>query len=116
MHKVFVKELKIFAYHGVEESERANGAYFLLDIEVETDFSKAAAEDNLHYTIDYGKLCRIAEEQMYIPSMLLEHVAQRIVNAIYASFSGIKKVRICLQKLNAPIQAEIFSAGVVIEK
>ena len=116
MHKVIVNGLEIFAFHGISDEEKKNGTLFIIDIEIEVDFSKAAYEDNLAYTIDYSRVCAIAEEQMKITSNLVEHAAQRIVNAIYQSFSGIKKVKICIQKTKPNIASKIFSAGVILEQ
>ncbi|NUM51953.1 MAG: dihydroneopterin aldolase [Flavobacteriales bacterium] len=115
MHKVCVNGLEIFAFHGISEEEKKTGTTFLLDIVIECNFTKAAYEDNLNYTIDYSKVCSIAEEQMKITSNLVEHVAQRIVNAIYLSFSGIKKVKIKIQKKNPPLNFKLLSVGVEIE-
>jgi len=116
MHKVFVNGLEVFAFHGITDEEKKNGTNFVLDIFVETDFTKAAYEDNLKYTIDYAKVCEIAEEQMKITSNLLEHVAQRIVNAIYQSFEGVKKVSVKIQKQNPPLAYKLISVGVEIEQ
>ncbi|CAG0994694.1 MAG: dihydroneopterin aldolase [Bacteroidetes bacterium] len=116
MHKVCVNGLEIFAFHGISEEEKKTGTTFILDIEIECNFTKAAYEDNLKYTIDYSQVCSIAEEQMKITSNVVEHVAQRIVNAIYQRFSDIKKVKIKIQKKNPPLNAKLFSVGVEIEQ
>jgi dihydroneopterin aldolase len=116
MHRVFVNGLEVFAFHGITDEEKHNGTKFVLYIVVETEFTKAAYEDNLKYTIDYSKVCEIAEEQMKLTSNLLEHVAQRIVNAIYQSFEGVKKVNVKIQKLSPPLEFKLFSVGVEVEQ
>ena len=40
MDKIIVKNLKIFAYHGVNPEEKENGQNFVLDIDAYVDISK----------------------------------------------------------------------------
>jgi hypothetical protein len=65
------------------------GGHYIVDIELHTDFSKAAAQDTLSDTIDYVDVNRIVSEEMAICSKLIEHVGQRIVNRIKSELNGI---------------------------
>ena len=70
------------AFHGCLDSEKENGNTFTVDFRGMTDMSKAASDDRLENTADYGILYRIIAGEMEKRSDLLEHVAGRIVKAI----------------------------------
>ena len=53
---------------------------------------------------------------MKIPSKLIEHVGQRIVDALYENFSSIQFIRLKISKLNPPIKATIEKVSIVIEE
>ncbi|MDC0005017.1 dihydroneopterin aldolase, partial [bacterium] len=89
---------------------------FEVNIEMETDFSKSAKTDELNGTIDYSAVYRLVEQEMKIPSKLIEHVGQRIVNALYENFSTIQFIRLKISKLNPPIKATIEKVSIVIEE
>ena len=52
MHKISIKRLKIFAYHGVYEIERENGQFFYLSLDYIPE-KKDSLNDNINNTIDY---------------------------------------------------------------
>ena len=62
MEEIFIKELQVFGHHGVYENEKTNGQMFLIDCEIETEFSQAVASDNLAETVDYGNVCMFIKE------------------------------------------------------
>ena len=41
MDKIIIKNLRLFAYHGVNEEEKINGQNFALDIECKLDLEEA---------------------------------------------------------------------------
>ena len=113
-NKIFLEGLRIYAYHGVIEQERKVGAYFLIDLEVETNFSSAMQSDVLSGTINYADLYDIVKREMAIPSRLIEQVAGRIVNAILVEHSAVQSIRIKIIKENPPIGADCRGAGIEI--
>ena len=58
----------------------------------------------------------LVEQEMKIPSKLIEHVGQRIVDALYENFSSIQFIRLKISKLNPPIKATIEKVSIVIEE
>lgn len=112
---ITLERLRIYAYHGVNPQERLVGAYFYIDLEVETDFSIAIQNDKLEYTISYADIYEIIKEEMATPSQLLEHVAGRIINKLFTSFPTIERIRISLSKENPPMGAECLQAGIKVE-
>lgn len=116
MHKVLIENAIFHAYHGVFEEETIVGGKFEVNIELHTDFSKSAKTDELDGTIDYSAVYRMVEKEMMIPSKLIEHVGQRIVNILYENFSSIQFIRLKISKLNPPIKATIEKVSIVIEE
>ena len=47
MDKILVRNLKIFAYHGVHDYEKANGQNFIFDIDAFVDMSKPCVSDDV---------------------------------------------------------------------
>ena len=41
MDKILIRDLKIFAYHGVNEEEKVNGQNFIFDIDLSVNMIKA---------------------------------------------------------------------------
>ena len=79
MDKILVRNLKIFAYHGVNPEEKENGQNFVLDIDVYVDISVPCVSDNVDDTVSYAK---IIKETVKIFTCqkddLLERAAQRV--------------------------------------
>lgn len=116
MNRVFVKKLRIYAFHGVLPQENVVGAYFTIDISIDTDFNRAMATDELDGTISYADICDTVKQEMAITSKLLEHVAGRICNALFSRFPSATKVKICITKENPPMGVECGGAGVEVEQ
>jgi dihydroneopterin aldolase len=53
---------------------------------------------------------------METKSYLLENIAGRILDAIYAEMEGIEKVTVKVSKLNPPMGGKIGSVSVIMEK
>ena len=110
--KVLLKDIRIFAYHGVLEQERAVGAYFMLNIAMDTDFSAAMATDELEGTVSYADVFEVVKAEMAVPSKLLEHVAGRICSALLDRFPTAQSIHLEILKENPPMGADCRGAGV----
>lgn len=115
MHKIHLEKVQFFARHGFYEEESLTGTRFELDLELQTNFTEGMQSDKLEGTVDYAEVYKICEEEMNIPSKLLEHVAYRISNRIKQRFSEVEKVKLKLSKLNPPLSGEIDKVGISIE-
>jgi FolB domain-containing protein len=58
MDTITIKDLEVFYCVGVPDEERARPQRLLLTIEMQHDFTKAAAQDDLGETIDYFSVCQ----------------------------------------------------------
>lgn len=108
---VFLRDLRIHARHGVLPQERTVGADFVLNVSIDTDFSAAAATDQLDGTISYADVAVVVRREMAQPSALLEHVAHRIAAAILNAFSAATAVEVELTKTNPPMPVPTDCGG-----
>ena len=115
MDKIIVKNLKIFAYHGVNPEEKENGQNFVLDIDAYVDISKPCQSDNVDDTVSYAKIIKETVRIFTVQKDdLLERAAQRVADGLFESFEKIEKLRILLKKPEAPIKADFEYVAVEI--
>jgi 7,8-dihydroneopterin aldolase/epimerase/oxygenase len=113
--RVALEGLEFHAFHGVYPHERESGNWFEVDIVVDTDFSQAAAEDDLNGTVNYETLFRIIQEEMNIPSKLLETVVAKIADGVLSTWpTAVSAVEVKLSKLNPPIGGKCKRSSVTM--
>ncbi len=66
--------------------------------------------------VDYVHLNKIVKEEMAIRSELLEHVANRILVRILDELALVKKAKVSVAKINAPIGGSARDVSVVMSK
>ena len=98
---IHLKGVRLYAYHGVDPQETAVGAYFLVDLKLKTDFSRAAQTDDLSGTVSYADIYQSIKDEM-------QRMAQRIFN----DFPTIEELDIKLFKENPPTGAQAEHVGV----
>ena len=106
--------MEFFAYHGHLPEERLLGNYFYVDVTLHADLSKAIETDCLDDTVNYQQVYEVVRREMEIPSRLLEHVAGRIVKALYAEMPGIKQLSVKVTKQNPPLGGKTKGSAVQI--
>lgn len=117
MDKIIVKNLKIFAYHGVNPEEKADGQNFVLDIDAYVDIGVPCATDNVDDTVSYAKIIKETVRIFTLQSDdLLERAAQRVADGLFERFDKIEKLRILLKKPEAPIKADFEYVAVEISR
>ena len=109
---IHLKGVRLYAYHGVDPQETTIGAYFLVDLKLKTDFSRASQTDDLSGTVSYADIYQVLKDEMQVPSKLLEHVCQRMAQRIFNDFPTIEELDIKLFKENPPMGAQAERIGV----
>lgn len=117
MDKITIKNLKIFAYHGVNPEEKENGQEFYIDLDYYVNIAKACHNDSIEDTVSYAKVVKVITkaftDQKY---NLIEKAAQVIADAVLDSFEEIFRVDITLKKPQAPVSAEFEYMAVSISR
>ncbi len=114
--RISLQGLEFHAFHGVYPHERESGNWFEVDIAVETDFSLAAATDELVGTVNYETLFKIVKDEMEQPSKLLETVAEKVAVDVLEAFPNVISVEFTISKLNPPIGGKCKKATVSLLK
>src|SRR3569832_355653 len=114
MHQIIVEGINVYAYHGCLEEEGKIGCNYIVDVTMQTDFTKAALSDDLTETIDYVIVYQIVKGEMAIRAKLLEQVAQRILVRLKNEFKMLHKVAVKVTKLNPPMNGNVDRVSVVI--
>jgi dihydroneopterin aldolase len=111
---VYVKNLRIHAYHGVLPHENIVGQDFIVSARCGVDISSSMENDMLEVALDYGVLYRLIEREMAQTSQLVEHVAGRIAHCVFDEFPNVTSLDLTITKLNPPFGADCEGAGVEI--
>ncbi|MDE6652442.1 MAG: dihydroneopterin aldolase [Paramuribaculum sp.] len=110
-----IDSLRLHACHGVAEQERIVGNIFDISVSLAYPVDKAVETDNIEDTLNYAAVIQVIKKEMKIPSLLLEHVAGRIVKALINEFPLISGGRIKLTKVTPPCGAELKGVSVILE-
>lgn len=117
MDKITIKNLKLFAYHGVNPEEKENGQSFYLDIDYYLNMTRACYNDCLDDTVSYAKVVKLVRSVFTAESYdLIERAAQVVADAILDTFDVITRVDITLKKPEAPVSAEFDYMAVSISR
>jgi dihydroneopterin aldolase len=116
MGLIQIENMEFYSFHGHYKEERIVGNRFLVDLTLETDMTVAAGSDNLKDAVNYQRVYEIVKQQMEAKSHLLEHIAGRILDAIYAELEGISKITVKVSKLNPPMGGKIGSVSVIMSR
>lgn len=108
---VSLEGLEFFAHHGVYDHERAHGNTFIVDISVRVNLGPASKSDDINDTLNYEVLAECCKEAMTSPSNTLEHVARRIVEAVFQETSTTK-IRLRVVKSTPPITVTCKASSV----
>ena len=113
---VKVENLKIYAFHGCMKEEKVIGGDYVVNICATCSVGKKAFEDEICGTVDYEVLARIAKREMSVRSKLLEAVVNRIITCCFDEISVLNQISVTVSKLSPPINADVDSVSVSIDK
>jgi len=116
MSKITLENMEFHAYHGCLEHEKELGNTFRVTVSMELDTSIAGRTDKLDETLNYQLVYDVVKREMEIPSQLIEHAAQRIIEAVFGQFTQIQMLKVQLSKLNPPLGGKVECVTIDIEK
>ena len=104
--KVFIRQLQVNTIIGVFDFEKQAKQPLFFDVEMLTDFSKAAQSDNVDDVVDYAKvsqriIAHCAQEQVE----LLETLAEQLTGIILNQFA-VSQVTLRISKPQAVLEAQ----------
>jgi len=116
MGLIEIEGMHFYAYHGHFETEQIVGNDFIVDLQMNADCDKAAISDNLDDALNYQAVYLLVKKEMAIKSRLLEHVAKRILDALFNEFPNLEKAKVKVSKLNPPMGGEIKKVSVTLSR
>jgi dihydroneopterin aldolase len=112
MGKIYLKNIRLYAYHGCMDEEKKIGSDYVVNIVVDTDINLSSKTDSLKDTVDYVALHTIVKTEMKQRAKLLEHVADRIIKRILMEFPEVNKAKVKVAKKNPPIGGNVEEVAV----
>lgn len=117
MDKIVIKDLEMFAYHGVLPHEKKEGQPFIVSVELFLDLREAGMTDDLSKTVNYAEVCeeinRVMTEDNY---NLIEAVAENIADTILLKYEKVASVHVIVSKPMAPIDMSFDTVCVDITR
>lgn len=117
MDQIWIRDLEIFARHGVFPEENKLGQKFLVTILMETDTHKAGGKDDLELSIDYGTVSHLVTEHFTAHTWkLIETAAESVARTLLTKSQKIKRVQVEVKKPWAPVGLPLKDVSVKIER
>jgi len=116
MGLIQIESMEFYSFHGHFKEEQIVGNKFIVDLTIETDMKLPAESDNLKDAVNYQRIYEIVKQQMELKSHLLEHIAGRILDAIYSEMEGINKATVKVSKMNPSMGGKIGSVSVMLSR
>lgn len=117
MDKITIKDLEVFAHHGVYEEENVLGQKFLVSVSFYLDTSLAGRDDNLEKSINYAaaawKIKQFLEEHTY---KLLETAAEKLAKELLLTYPLAEKAEVEIKKPWAAILLPLDTVSVCVER
>ena len=117
MDQIHIKNLEIFAKHGVFPEENVLGQKFVVSATLYTSAREAGQKDDLTKSIHYGEvshfICRFLKEHTY---KLLETAAEKLAEELLLQTEHLERIRLEIKKPWAPVGLPLETVSVEIER
>ena len=117
MDKIHIKNLEVFARHGIFPEENVLGQKFVVSAVLYTSTREAGRADDLAKSIHYGEVSRFITEFMEQNTFqLLETAAERLAEELLLNTERLEKIRLEIKKPWAPVGLPLETVSVEIER
>lgn len=117
MDKISIKNLEVFANHGVYPEETKLGQKFLISADLSLNTRSAGILDDLTKSVDYGEvshfITKFLTQNTY---QLIEAAAEQLARAILLEYELVQELKLSIHKPWAPIGLPIEDVAVEIER
>ncbi len=101
--KLTLKNMSFYGYHGVYSAEKELGQRIDVDVELITDFTRAARADDLNATVNYIKIFTIVKNTIEAGQFnLVEAIGMAILNRISDSYD-LERITVRVRKPHPPV-------------
>ena len=113
MFRILIKDLNLFGYHGVKESEKKDGQNFRFNIEILINKGSFLNDDSIENTVNYSEVIRLVKKINSSNKFnLLETFSQMVAEDIMKMSPLVEKVTVKIEKTSPPIKENLESVGV----
>ena len=117
MDKISIKNLELFAKHGVFPEERVLGQKFVVSAALYLDLRVAGKSDKLEESINYAAVCGDIKEFVEGNTFnLIETVAEGLAEMLLLRYPSLKKVWLEVKKPWARVGVQLETVSVEIER
>ncbi len=117
MDKITIRNLELFAHHGVFPEENALGQKFVLNLTLYLSTRSAGRSDALERSIHYGEVSHFATKFLQEHTWkLIESVAEQLARALLLEYDLLEQVDVEVQKPWAPIGLPLETVSVAIHR
>ncbi|MEG1330419.1 MAG: 2-amino-4-hydroxy-6-hydroxymethyldihydropteridine diphosphokinase [Eubacterium sp.] len=117
MDKLYIKDLEVFANHGVFPEEKTLGQKFVISVELCFSMRDAAISGDLAKSVHYGNLCSEIEYEFQKKSYdLIETAGEMLADYILLHYSMVESVKVLIKKPWAPIHKSLDYAAIEINR
>lgn len=117
MDKIHIKNLEVYAHHGVFKEEKVLGQRFLVSADLELSTRTAAKTDDLTASLHYGEVCeQICEFMQTHTYPLIETVAEELAEELLLTRPLLRGITIEIKKPWAPIGLSLETVSVEITR
>lgn len=117
MNYITIKNLKVFAHHGVFPEEQKTGQDFFLSAKLYLNTDTAAKEDSLQSSVDYGEICHFLTSLMTQKTFrLIESAAEYLTQSLLLKYPLIRTAELSLSKPHAPVNLPFEDISITIKR
>ena len=117
MDKIEIRDLEIFANHGVFPAETALGQKFVVSAVMYTETRPAGLTDDLSASINYGEVSHMITDFLQKNTYkLLEAAVENLAEMLLLSLPLLKKVTLRIEKPWAPVRLPLKTVAVEITR
>lgn len=117
MDWIYIKDLEVFAKHGVFPEENVLGQKFLVSAALGTSTREAGQKDDLTKSIHYGEVSHFISHFLKEHTFkLLEAAAEKLAEELLLKIDRLESVRLEIKKPWAPIGLPLKTVSVEIER
>lgn len=117
MDSIIIRDLEVYAGHGVFKEETDCGQKFLINGTLNMDLRQAGTRDELSSSVDYGRVCHFINDYLRQNTFLLiEAASEHLAEEILLTFPLIRELTLEIKKPSAPVGLPLAYAAVCIKR
>ena len=117
MATIYIKDLEVFANHGVYPEENKLGQKFVISADLSVDVRMAGLTDELEYSVNYGEVSHTIQDFLQKHTFkLIEAAAEGLAAELFCRYPLIRALRLEIQKPWAPVGLPLRTVSVEIRR